>query len=306
MPEPDISIVIVSYNTREYLRNCIDSILSQKDSIVEIIVVDNNSIDGTKELIKSNYPSVKLICNPGNMGFSTANNQGIKEASAALVALLNPDTELAEKNTLQQAENYLETNQGIAIVVPLLLNTDGSFQLSFWPFPGVKEWILELFYMHRMKKIKQPSSPISVQAASGAALIFRKSLINEIGGLDENMFWMEDVDFCYRASKAGKKIIWNPDIRIIHHGGKSSIGNESITIPNQVISRIKFSLKHDSKPEFYLINTLALFFILSRLFAFTMISFTDKKYGAKRKAYQLTLKAYFGFNFYKNSSILIK
>lgn len=300
--KPDISIVIVSYNVQKYLCSCIDSILAQNDIVVEIIIVDNNSTDGTGELIKSKYPSVKFISNFINAGFSAANNQGIKEASAEIITLLNPDTELAGKNTLQEAKKFMETNPQTAILAPHLLNTNGSFQLSFWSFPGIKELLLELFYMHRIRNCKQPPLPISVQAASGAALVFRKSLVNEIGGLDENMFWMEDVDFCYRACKTGK-IIWHPDIKIIHHGGKSSHGNESITIPNQVLSKIKFSRKHDSSWAFYLINSLSLLFICSRLFVFTVTSFM-KKYNAKRKAYWMALKAYFKFNFRGNSNIV--
>jgi len=304
MVKPDINIIIVSYNVREYLCHCIDSILAQKEINAEIIVVDNNSTDRTRELITSRYPSVKLIVNTDNVGFSAANNQGIKEASAEIILLLNPDTELPETGTLQYAKNYMEANPQTAILAPELLNTDGSFQLSFWNFHGIKELMLELFYMHRIKRVKKPYSSIPVEAASGAALIFRKSLVDEIGGLDETMFWTEDIDFCYRAQKAGKIVIWNPDIKIVHHGGKSSVGNELVTIPNQVLSKIKFSRKHDSKLLFYIINFLSLLFICSRLFVFTLLSFINEKYNAKRKGYQAALKGYFRFNFYGNSSII--
>jgi GT2 family glycosyltransferase len=300
----DISVIIVSYNVQNYLCNCIDSVLAQRDVRVEVIVIDNNSTDGTKETIYLKYPSIKFISNADNVGFSAANNQGIKAASAEVVMLLNPDTELVDVNTLVNAKNYMEANVQMAILVPKLLNTDGSFQLSFWNFHSVKEWTLELFYLHLIKQKKEPSLPFPVQAASGAALIFRKSLTDEIGGLDETMFWTEDVDFCYRAYKAGKEIIYNPDIKIIHHGGKSSVGNESIIIPNQVMSKIKFSRKYDPKPVFYLINVLSLLFICSRLFAFSLLSPINKKYNAKRKAYVITLKGYLRFNFQGNSGII--
>lgn len=289
---------------REYLCHCIDSVLTQKDINTEIIVVDNNSTDGTREVIASKYPSVKLIVNSDNVGFSAANNQGIEEASAEMILLLNPDTELPETGTLQFVKKYMETNPQTAILAPQLLNTDGSFQPSFWDFHSIKGLSLELFYLHRTKKVKKPSSSIPVEAASGAALIFRKSLVDEIGGLDESMFWTEDIDFCYRAHKAGKKIIWNPEIKIIHHGGKSSIGNESVTIPNQVISKIKFSRKYDSQFVFYIVNVLSFLFICSRLLIFTLLSFINKIYNAKRKAYQVALKAYFRFNFQGNSIII--
>jgi GT2 family glycosyltransferase len=299
-------VIIVSYNVLEYLCHCIDSIIAQKDIRVEIIVVDNNSTDATKDLIKSKYPAVKLICNSDNFGFSAANNQGIKIASSEIILLLNPDTELKEKGALQHAKKYLEGDPQIAILAPQLLNTDGSFQPSFWSFHAVKELMLELFYMHRMKQaMPPPSSSILVEAASGAALFFRRSLVDEIGGLDENMFWTEDIDFCYRATQTGKKVIWTPEIRIIHHGGKSSAGNESVTIPNQVMSKIKFSKKHDSVPMFFLVDILSLLFICSRLLVFTLVSFVRAKYNAKRKAYCIAFKAYFRFNF-RGSSIIVK
>jgi len=302
--KPDISVIIVSYNVQKYLCSCIDSVLAQRDISIEIIVIDNNSTDGTREVISAKYPAVKLISNADNIGFSAANNRGIEVASAEMIMLLNPDTELMDTSTLAHAKNYMETNLQTAILAPQLLNTDGSFQLSFWSFHSVKEWALELFYLHLIKKTKEPSAPFPVQAASGAALIFRKSLTDEIGGLDETMFWSEDVDFCYRVHKAGKEIIWNPDIKIIHHGGKSSIGNESIIIPNQVMSKVKFSQKYDSKPIFYLINSLSLLFICSRLFAFCLLSLINKKYSAKRKAYGIALKGYLRFNFQGNSVII--
>jgi GT2 family glycosyltransferase len=302
--KPDISIIIVSYNVQKYLCNCIDSLLAQTDIVVEIIVVDNNSTDGTIEILESKYPNVKRISNSYNAGFSAANNQGIKESSGETILVLNPDTELMEADTLRRMKDSLNSNPQTAIVAPCLINSDGSFQLSFWNYPGIKELLFELFYIHKIKKTEQPASAIEVEAASGAALIFRKSLINEIGGLDENMFWMEDVDFCYRAFETGKKIILNPEIKIIHHGGKSSVGNYDITIPNQVMSRIKFSKKHDTKPEFYLINMLSLIFICSRLSSFTLGSVLMKKSNAKRKAYVIALKSYFSFNFQGSSAII--
>lgn len=205
---------------------------------------------------------------------------------------------------MKYAQKYLETNPQTAILAPCLLNTDGSFQPSFWHYPGIKELVLELFYLHRLKSTIEPSSIIPVEAASGAALFFRKSLVNEVGGLDENMFWMEDVDFCYRASQSGKSVIWNPGIKITHHGGKSSVGNYSITIPNQVMSRIKFVKKNRSKSQYYIINMLSLIFICSRLFIFTLVSFMGRKYNAKRKAYIVSLNAYFRFNFKGNGAIV--
>lgn len=304
-PIPDISVIIVSYNVQRYLCNCIDSLLAQEGVNTEIIVVDNNSTDGTQKLMREKYPGIKFIANTDNIGFSAANNRGIKEASASVIALLNPDTELPANDILLKAKEYIMSNPEMAILATELLNTDGTFQPSFWNFHSIKKWVLELFYLHLIVQPGEPESAIPVDAASGAALFFRKSLVDEIGGLDETMFWTEDIDFCYRAAKTGKKIIWSPAIKIIHHGGKSSVGNESVTIPNQVLSKLKFSRKHDTRMIFIIVNMLAFLFICSRLFIFILFSFINKKYHAKRKAYSIALKAYFRFNF-KSEEVIIK
>jgi GT2 family glycosyltransferase len=302
--KPDVSVVIVSYNVRAYLCSCIDSLLMQEGPTTEIIVVDNHSTDDTKEVITNKYPSVRFIANIDNKGFSAANNQGIKAASAEIILLLNPDTELPDTATLKEIKIYIDANPDTAIMAPRLLNTDGSFQPSFWEYKPIKDTLLQLIGAGSLQKMKQPVIPTAIQVASGAALIFRKALIGEVGGLDENMFWMEDIDFCYKAWKKGKKIIFHPGIKIIHHGGKSSVGNEVITIPNQVISKIKFSRKNDPALLFYAVNLLSLFFIISRLLIFAVISLISSRFKYKRKAYLITLKRYFRLNLKGDNTII--
>lgn|SRR6185312_15963568 len=304
LSKPDISVIIVSYNVREYLCNCIDSLLMQEGVRTEIIVVDNHSSDDTKEVIANKYPSVKFIANSDNKGFSAANNQGIKTASGEIILLLNPDTEVPDPSALEEIKKYMDANPDIAIMAPRLLNTDGSFQPSFWEYKPVEDTLLQLIGAGGLRKIEQPVLPTAIQVASGAALIFRKTLIDEVGGLDENMFWMEDIDFCHKVWKKGKKIIFHPDIKIIHHGGKSSVGNEVITIPNQVISKIKFSRKNDSVLVFYIVDILNLFFIISRLLIFTIISLINNRFKYKRKAYLIALKRYFKLNLKGDNAII--
>jgi hypothetical protein len=306
MPEkPDISIVIVSYNVWAYLDKCIESILLQKDILTEIIVVDNNSSDGTIQNLSTKYPQVKRIVNTINAGFSGANNQGIQEASAAVILLLNPDTEIPDTDILQRMRAGLLSDPQIGILAPKLINTDGSFQPSFWPFPGVMNIFLELFYLHAINKLEEPVAPMQVEAAAGAVLCMRKELVIELGGMDTNIFWMEDTDLCYRVKLAGKKVIYDPTIKIVHHGGKSSENKYHISIPNQVISKIKYFRKNGSSLQFTASNILSILFIISRLIIFTLLSLTGNNiFILKRKAYYQALISYFRYNFSGEKGII--
>lgn len=302
--KPDISIIIVSYNVWEYLEKCISSILLQKEISFEIIVADNNSIDGTIQNIKQKFPQVRIIHNTKNIGFSAANNAGIKEAKGDLILLLNPDTELKDTNTLAEMEKFMELNPETGILAPMLLNTDGTLQPSYWNFPKVTNLFLELFYLHRIKKMEPKTSPVEIETASGAALCFSKAISDGIGGLDENMFWMDDIDYCFRVHKTGRKITYNPGIRVIHHGGKSTTGNYFISIPNQVISKIKYFKKHGTWLQYAIQNMLSFIFIISRLIVFTILSPMGSTYRQKSTAYSVALKAYIKYNFNGNNEIV--
>lgn len=159
MRSAGISIVIVSYNAFDYLDKCVGSLLAQKNIEAEIIIVDNNSSDGTVDLLKNKYPSLRVIASKENLGFSGGNNVGIKAATKDVILLLNPDTELQESDSLLKMRDYLINNPNIGILAPHLLNTDGSFQPSFWEFPKVNDILLELFYLHRVKKKEVLSAP---------------------------------------------------------------------------------------------------------------------------------------------------
>ncbi|MGP8214414.1 MAG: glycosyltransferase family 2 protein [Bacteroidia bacterium] len=300
-----VSVIIVSYNVSDYLDKCIASLLLQKNIEVEIIVVDNNSSDGTVDFLKRKYTGVKVIPLSENTGFSAGNNRGIKEATHDFILLLNPDTELQETNVLEKMRDYLINTPDVGILAPCLLNTDGTLQSSFWNFPKVKDILLELFYLHRVQKKKNPGVPIPVSAASGATLFISKELVNISGGLDASMFWMEDTDLCYRATRLGKKVVYYPEVKIIHHGGKSASDRYSISIPNQVISKIKYFKKNGSRYQFIASDILSLFFILSRFIVFAVLSLSRKKmFQLKAKAYTAALKAYFDYNFAGNKEII--
>lgn len=306
MNNPDISVIIVSYNVWDYLKPCLNSVLSQQGLSSEIIVVDNNSSDNSPALIQKEFPAVHLILNTDNKGFSAANNQGINAAKGKYILLLNPDTEIKQGNVLAKMCDFLDSNKDYGIAAPMLLNSDGSFQDSYWTLSCLWLFFLELFYLHRLHKKQKPDQVISVKALSGAALFFKKTLIDKTGLLDENMFWMEDIDFCYRARKAGTSVLYNPALEIIHHGGKSS-ANYSVVIPNQVLSKIKFYKKNGSVVQYVFVNMLGLLFIISRLCTFAMVSITGRDvFIRKRKAYIEAMKTYFRYNFKGEEAIISK
>jgi hypothetical protein len=204
----DLSIIIVTLNNKKILEECIESIKRNTTSIsCEIIVVDNNSNDGTQSAIKSKYPDVALIENKKNLGFSGANNKGLKIAKGRYSVLLNDDTYIKD-DTFGKLVAFMDTETDIGICGPRILNIDGSLQ---------SQGSLLSAYKWRSK------SPIEVGFVLGACLFIRMAVTNKIGFLDENLFFYnDDLDLCKRARTSGFKVFYYPDAEIYHYGGYSS------------------------------------------------------------------------------------
>ena len=305
---PDISIIIVSYNVRDLLNKCIESInrFSSEKFSIEIIIVDNNSSDGSVESVKNKFPDVKVIANNYNGGFSHANNQGIRFSTGKNIFLLNPDTEF--NSEILTALNAELTSTNKQIIAPKLLNSDESFQVSCYKFPGLISIIAECFYLHRILQVNNYpvdyfKKTFSTDWASGAALFFSREVYEIIGPLDDNLFWMDDVDYCYRASRKGIKIIYLPEIHIIHHSGKSSESNLSATISNQLISKIKYLQKRHGNIIMIISMVFILIQIFSRIIIFFVLSIFGKSYRKKLSAYLFTLRRFFDFIFSSDNSV---
>lgn len=303
-----ISIVIVSYNVRDLLRKCLQSLLEANMSEnMEMIVVDNYSSDGSVEMIKKEFPVVKIIDNTFNAGFSGANNQGIEQGTGDYFFLLNPDTEIS-KDSLVHLYEYAEAHAEVSIVAPRLLNSDGSVQMSAWRNPRLFDVILETFFLHLVINIKtypvhkfQQATP--VDTASGAALFFSRKVKEKIKGLDPELFWMEDVDLCYRASRLGP-VMYLPTTSIIHHSGKSTKTNYHIPISNQIISKLKFFKKHSTFLNYLLACVFSFIHIATRILMFLLFSMSSKQASYKFKAYLYTLKKFFRYVFLDDRSII--
>jgi GT2 family glycosyltransferase len=226
------SIVIVTYNSREFIPRCLSS-LQQHSPDSEIVVVDNASRDGTADFVEHDYPAVRLIRRRRNNGLSSAINEGVRASSGEYVLQTNPDTHVTEDVVSPLAE-YLAAHPDTGIVAPKLLNEDGSLQLSCRSFPGYStalfnrySLLTRLFPGNRYSRDYlltnfDHASIRDVDWVSGAAMMFCRTVFDELGGWDERFFlFNEDVDFCKRVHDAGYRVTYFPRVSVYHGIGVS-------------------------------------------------------------------------------------
>jgi GT2 family glycosyltransferase len=249
----DLSIIIPSYNTKEILLECLNSIQNNSQDInLEIIVVDNNSTDGTVEdLKKISNKYISAIFLEKNFGFAYAVNRGIEKAKGRYILLLNSDIKLS-KDSLMGLINFAENNQNVGLVAPMLLNPDLSIQPSIYHFPSIIGAIKE-YYLRKKGSFEKYSpntkEPIIVDCVVGAAMLIPKSTIEKIGYLDEKYFmYFEDLDYCRRVKRASLRVYYLPKIAIIHKHGAS--GKKSPT--NKWL--IESSKKYHGLSKYYLLT----------------------------------------------------
>ena len=231
----DLSIIIVNYNVKEFLQNLLHSISKSSNKLNrEIIIVDNASNDGSVEFIREKFPEVNLIVNNKNLGFSKANNIGMKQATGKYTLLLNPDT-LVSEDTFEKMIRFFEENNQVGLAGCKILNPDGTLQLacrrsfpgpwtSFCKVTGLSNLFPEsrIFARYNLTYL-DPDQTYEVDAISGSFMMFRKDVYEKIGGLDEKFFmYGEDLDFCYRAQKSGYKVFYVHSTQIIHYKGEST------------------------------------------------------------------------------------
>ena len=232
----DLSFVVVSYNVRELLANCLRSVretLRDSGIAYEVWVIDNASSDDSASMVRRDLPEMHLIANAENSGFAAANNQGIRQAGGRYVFLLNPDTELLD-GAAQEMMGFMERTPGAGMVGPSLSYGDGSFQHSAFRFPSLAQIFLDFFPLnHRLTnsringrfpvRLYQRNQPFLIDHPLGAAMLLRRQAIDQVGMLDERYFmYCEEIDWAIRIKRGGWTIHTVPRARITHHAGQST------------------------------------------------------------------------------------
>lgn len=235
----DLSIIIVNWNSKDYLRKCIDSIVSTVYGIqYEIVVIDNASFDGCDEMLQQFYPQVRFIQGQQNRGFAWANNMAFQKSKGRNLLFLNPDTEVKD-SSIETLYHHLNSLPNAGIVGATLLNSDGSVQTScIQAFPTILNQLLDsnalrnLFPEADLWGMKPlftgDAHPKQVDAVSGACLMIKRSIFEDVGMFNNEYFmYSEDIDLCFKVRKASLNTYYVPTAVILHHGGKSSSNSGS-------------------------------------------------------------------------------
>lgn len=257
---PDLSVIIVNWKQCGLLHDCLLSLReAAPGKELEVIVVDNASADHSAEMVREKHPEAALIVNDANLGFTKANNIGIKQARGRHIVMLNNDTKVLP-GAFAKAIDYLDAHQEIGAAGLKLLNADRSLQLSCRRFPSFSQ---ALFNRYSLLTRLWPGNPFSraylmtdierdkvqdVDWVSGACLFIRRSVVETIGLLDERFFmYSEDVDYCYRVWKAGWRVSYLPFAEVFHYIGQSSKRARRMTILERHRSMYRFYKKHYSR-----------------------------------------------------------
>lgn len=290
-----LSIIIVNFNTKDILKNCLDSAMKNSEGVdYEVIVVDNASSDGSQDLVRKEFSRVKLICNRENLGFAKANNQGIKAAKGKYLLLLNSDTILLDK-VLVKALSFIEDRKDAGIVGCKVLNPDRTLQFSCYHFPG---FMMELLFFTK-DIIKSGNNPFAyyrymkywdhgtirkVDCLAGCFLLIKKEVFDEAGYLDEKFFmYHEDSEFCLRVKRRTKyKVYYYPEPEIIHFGGMS-IDKDNFEVIKQSYNSARYYLRsrYNASVETYF-NILCSLIWQLEIMLFSCLSF-NKKFDKKLK-----------------------
>jgi len=228
-----LSIVIICWNDLKVLGDCLKSIYAEtRIADFEVIVSDNGSTDGSIEFMHKNYPTVRVLENGANLGFAKGNNVGIRESRGEYVLILNPDTVMYD-GTLDKLVRFADRHLEAGAFGCRTLNPDGSYQMSMRPFPTIRGYWVSALYLRPLERISKfflgeqyrgwdIDVERSVDWLSGHCVMFRRDLLQQLNGFDEQFFYhFEEVDLCRRVWNAGFSVLFTPEAIITHIGGQS-------------------------------------------------------------------------------------
>ena len=285
----DLSIVIVNWNTKQILDDCLQSVYDQTKSIdFEVVVVDNASEDDSVEMVKSKFPQVILIANDENVGFAAANNIGFRVCSGEYILLLNSDTIVLD-SALEKTLAFARSRPDYGVVSCKILNDDRTLQPNCFMYPSLLNFTLFLLGLYKLfpkNKFFGRSEMtwwnydeiMEVEVIKGCFMMVRSDALKEVGDMDERFFmYSEEVDWCFRYGKNGWKLGFFPDAETIHLGGISAarLGGDRALIKDK--STLRFMRKHWSKGRYSVAYTMMILFYLSRLPAVFILSVATKK-----------------------------
>jgi GT2 family glycosyltransferase len=295
------SIVIVSWNTRDILRDCLKSIDENAGPLRgEIIVVDNASADGSVEMVRREFPHVQRIENKENRGFAAANNQGIAVAKGRYVLLLNSDTIVLDQ-AIARTVAFADSRPDAAVVGCRVLNADRTLQPTCFMFPSLFNLLLSSTYLYKL----WPQSRLfgrermtwwrrddvrEVDVVTGCFMLVRREAIEQVGVLDEQFFmYGEETDWCRRFKEAGWKVLFTPAAEIVHLGGQSSRRVRVEMTIQLRLSILRFIRKHHSWMYHWLACQFMLLFFAARVPVWLAVYLASperrEQAGSKMKAY---------------------
>jgi GT2 family glycosyltransferase len=243
---PDVSIVIVSWNTRDILRECLQSIIRETRRPYEIIVVDNASSDGSTAMIEAEYPQIVLITNNKNRGFAAATNQGLKVAAGRYLLMLNPDTVILE-HAIDKMIVWLNDHPDVGCAGCQVLNADGSIDKTCFSDLSPFRLLLAEVGLHRLNLYPgwDRRSEKDVGVVTGMFMLIPRHILDEVGLMDEAFFvYAEEADLCRRIWGANLRCVFTPVARIIHYGAQSSRQIKQRMYNQQQKSKLIYMRKH--------------------------------------------------------------
>lgn len=299
-----LSICVLNWNGSKLLASCLQSLRNIRRSSkiqYEVIVVDNGSTDDSVEMVRGQFPEVRLVTNPQNLSIATATNQALRLSSGRYSLILNNDIVLLN-DCVDHMVDFLDQNLGAGIVAGRLQNPDGSTQVNYYPgrLPSVRSIIAELFWLSRVwgRGVPRgmtgwdPNKACRMEQVPGACMMVRREVFEQIGLWDDDFTcWYEDVDFCCRGLQAGWEIWYLPEARVIHYGGATF---RELGISQKTMWRfhglLRYSAKHFTWMRYSLIRFLVVLILLLRLPIVALVCFWPR--AEVRRAWRGIIPAY--------------